>query len=377
MTELLSSYKPATPWFKRNLADHIGSRENHIDQLRLAAALAVVLGHSWHIALGPAAKVPFQQWTLFGFHSLAVHVFFFLSGLLVTESARRHAAVPLRYMIKRASRIMPALIVNAVLVPAVLVSVGAWTDVQWSDLVRYALRLITMFSPEYSHPGAFEEAPFAGAINGSVWSLRHEIIVYALLIMASVGGALANPVRRSIFLVLLLAYMLVGHLLAPNAKGGWMFLIAEGRHVIFSFLLGVMAHQFAQKVPLHPLLLLPGIIVLLVGNGFESRMVAEAGVILLTCALTLVAAYPRNKIYKLNNDISYGVYIYSWPIQQLTVYFAAKQFGWGLSPAMLFILCLVPLLLVSLASWRWIERPALDFGSRAATWQFKGRVQLV
>jgi peptidoglycan/LPS O-acetylase OafA/YrhL len=45
----------------RRLSDHLGSRDNRIDQLRLAAALAVVLGHSWHITLGRAAQVPLQE----------------------------------------------------------------------------------------------------------------------------------------------------------------------------------------------------------------------------------------------------------------------------------------------------------------------------
>ena len=47
------------PVFTRHLSGQIGGRDNWIDQLRLAAAVFVVLGHSWHIALGPQATVPF------------------------------------------------------------------------------------------------------------------------------------------------------------------------------------------------------------------------------------------------------------------------------------------------------------------------------
>ncbi len=347
----------------RRLSDHLGSRDNRIDQLRLAAALAVVLGHSWHITLGRAAQVPLQEWTLMGFHSLAVHVFFFLSGLLVTESARRHQHAPLQYLRKRALRIFPALVANAIIVPLVLVAVGAWTGVGPADITRYALRLVTLVSVQYEHPGAFADSPFNGSINGSVWSLRHEIIVYLLVMAASLAGALANPRRRSLFLLAMTAYIAAGYLVAPIAKGGALFLIAEGRHVMISFLLGVMAHQFAGRVRLNAGLALPGIILLIGAQLLHSRAIAEVAIISLVCAATLLLAFPRGTTRPLRHDVSYGVYIYSWPMQQLAVWVAAG-FGVALAPIPLFLACLGPLLGVALLSWLWIERPALALATR-------------
>lgn len=125
MTTLTQPAAPLVRPAPRLLSDRIGSRDNNIDHLRLGAALAVVLGHSWHIALGRDAQVPLEGWTLIGFHSLAVHVFFFLSGLLVTQSAVRHADRPLAYAKKRGLRILPALAANALIVPVLLVLIGA------------------------------------------------------------------------------------------------------------------------------------------------------------------------------------------------------------------------------------------------------------
>jgi peptidoglycan/LPS O-acetylase OafA/YrhL len=357
---------PPVRWPGRTLADHLGSRENRIDQLRLAAALAVVLGHSWHIALGREAHVPLQDWTLFGFHSLAVHVFFFLSGLLVTESARRHKTAPGQYLRKRALRIFPALLANALVVPIVLVVAGAWTGVGLADIARYALRLVTLVSVQYEHPGAFAQSPFEGAINGSVWSLRHEIIVYLLVIGASMAGALENSRRRAVFLLLMLAYIVFGFLVAPFAKGGILFLVAEGRHVMFSFLIGVAAHQFAHRVPLHGVMILPGAILLLCAQPLQSRTLAELAIVYLVCAGTLLLAFPSGKTRPLPHDVSYGIYIYSWPIQQLAVFAAASAFGVAVSPITLFLVCLGPLVAVALLSWLWIERPALALANRSA-----------
>ncbi|MFM9937198.1 MAG: acyltransferase family protein [Novosphingobium sp.] len=359
MTSLISPAPRLNLHFARTLADQIGRRDNSIDQLRLFAALAVVLGHSWHLTLGPEARPPLQDYTVFGFHSLAVHVFFFLSGLLVTESARRHAGSPLRYIAKRTLRIFPALVVNAVAVPIVLVAVGAWTGVGAAEMARYALRLVTLFTIEFAHPGAFAHAPFAGAINGSVWSLRYEILVYGLLIGASLCGALERPWRRAGFLALLLVIVLAGYGVAPHAKGGALYVLAEGRHVLFSFLLGVAAHQFAGRIPLHPVVGIPGIALVVAGAVLGNTMLRETGVIWLTCTATLLLAFPAGRCRKLPHDISYGVYIYSWPLQQLTVFLAATRFGVALSPVALFLICVGPLILIALASWSWIEKPAL------------------
>ena len=349
------------PLFDRHLANYIGSRENRIDHLRLFAAIAVVLGHSWHMSLGREARVPLQEWTLIGFHSLAVHVFFFLSGLLVTQSALRLSAKPVTYAKKRIMRIFPALIVNAMVVPLGLVLAGAWTGMGPGEMARYAIRLITLVSVQYEHPGAFADNPFPGAINGSVWSLRHEIIVYGLLMAAGMFGALGNPLRRMIFVSAVAAYILAGYLVAPYADGGALYLVAEGRHVMTSFLLGVLAHQYARHVPLHPLIALPGLALLAAGAASGSVDLSENGIIWLTCAATLLIAYPASaKIYPLPHDISYGVYIYSWPIQQLVVFLALTHFGIALSPLGVFAATMVMLVPVAWASWVWIERPALS-----------------
>lgn len=326
----------------------------------------MVLGHSWHFALGRAAQVPLQEWTLFGFHSLAVHVFFFLSGLLVTESALRHKSAPGQYLRKRALRIFPALLANAVVVPVALVILGAWTGIGLADIARYALRLVTLVSVQFEHPGAFADNPFSGAINGSVWSLRHEIIVYLLVICASMAGAFADARRRGVFLLLMLAYIGAGHLLAPIAKGGILFLIAEGRHVLLSFLLGVAAHQFAARVPLKLGIALPGVVLLLCAQLLESRGLAEMAIIYLVCAGTLLLAFPRGKTRPLPHDVSFGLYIYSWPIQQLTVLIATSALGTALAPIELFLICLGPLFATALLSWLWIERPALALASRSS-----------
>jgi peptidoglycan/LPS O-acetylase OafA/YrhL len=54
-------------------------------------------------------------------------------------------------------------------------------------------------------------------------------------------------------------------------------------------------------------------------------------------------------------DLSYGIYVYAFPAQQL----AAYAWGPGLTPGVMLALVALPVYLIALASWRLVEAPAL------------------
>jgi peptidoglycan/LPS O-acetylase OafA/YrhL len=62
-------------------------------------------------------------------------------------------------------------------------------------------------------------------------------------------------------------------------------------------------------------------------------------------------------------DISYGTYLYGWPIQKLLLWHIPT-----LSPWALFALCTPLALLAGTISWYLVEKPALRFKKRAATY---------
>jgi|OM-RGC.v1.021973187 hypothetical protein len=68
------------------------------------------------------------------------------------------------------------------------------------------------------------------------------------------------------------------------------------------------------------------------------------------------------RVPQLPHDISYGVYLYGWPVAQALV----ALFG-PLSPLALAALSLVAVLPVALLSWLAIERPALRWAPRRRT----------
>ncbi len=58
---------------------------------------------------------------------------------------------------------------------------------------------------------------------------------------------------------------------------------------------------------------------------------------------------------RVTSDLSYGVYIYGWPIQQLLAMAGVTVLG--VLPY--FTVSLLPILLIALASWSFVEAPAL------------------
>ena len=74
--------------------------------------------------------------------------------------------------------------------------------------------------------------------------------------------------------------------------------------------------------------------------------------------LFCLAFHPMIRFPRPRADLSYGVYLYGFPIQQLFVCFLRP------APLALFVLTLPCALLCAAMSWYSVERPALRLGQR-------------
>ena len=54
-------------------------------------------------------------------------------------------------------------------------------------------------------------------------------------------------------------------------------------------------------------------------------------------------------------DISYGIYLYAFPVQQLVINKTSLGFGWSMLVSTLIVIALATV------SWRLVEQPALQF----------------
>lgn len=337
------------------LSDH-GAAENGFDTLRLIAAWLVLVSHSFALTTGKVANEPLYEFSngqlKLGY--LSVGCFFSLSGLLITQSFQRSSSL-LSYVRKRAARILPGLWVSLLVTAMALAFV---TTVPVNDylfstqMLKFLIGNGIIVKPVYELPGVFENLPYARAINGSLWTLRHEIFCYVLVVVCGLAGARYGLATAALTL---LSFAIVSFALpVPDIVSTWAGL--------FRFYgLGMLCYQYRSVVPIDWRLVLASGVALfaLVPTPAATHLTP----IFVTYAMIGVGLLaPRWFIAPTaRGDISYGVYIYAFPVQQLLVPLCLAT----AAPALVNIALATPVVVVlATLSWLYVERPARDWNQR-------------
>ncbi len=331
-------------------------RDNNFQLLRLAAAAFVVLFHSYALTDRWTREPLWRLMPELNFGALGVKIFFVISGFLVTQSwlARRR---PAAFVAARALRIYPALIAATLFT---IVLAGASSPLPWPDFLRhpqtldYAWRVALGWEMVYRLPGAFATNPFPHEVNGSLWTLPVELRLYVGVLVAGLAGLLA---RREAWLaavaamVALVAFSPEVFPLRPNDR--------VVRELTLLFALGSLAWVWRESIPVSLPGALAALLLVIADPGGLARGALFAP--LLAYAVLVLAYHPRLQWRGFNRvgDYSYGLYVYSFPVQQTLM-----QRLPALEPPSLFLLALPLSLLVAAVSWHGLEAPALALKSR-------------
>jgi peptidoglycan/LPS O-acetylase OafA/YrhL len=185
------------------LSQFAHGRDNNFNLIRIIAAFAVLVTHSFVLTSGSRDAQPLRATLGITFGSIAVDVFFVTSGFLVTSSLlRRQSAI--EFLWARVLRIFPALVVMLLLT---VFGLGlCFTTTPWSSYLTdtrtyvYLARCSTLFAGvAYELPGVFEGNPYKNAVNGSLWSLPCEIHMYAILVIIWVSLRITPRMRPMAF----------------------------------------------------------------------------------------------------------------------------------------------------------------------------------
>lgn len=337
---------------------HGGHKDNGFDTIRLIAAVLVLVSHSHPLVTGSnnteALFVATGGQSTFG--GLSVGVFFFISGLLIANSFDKSNSV-LSFARKRALRIMPALVVVCLLL--ILIVGPAATNLSWPEYFAgaWSFMLNAIFLPhDFTLPGVFEQHPLR-AVNGSLWSLKFEVACYiaaALVMLITQQGY-----RSWIACIAWAASFGLSRLLDTPGQSGLLFYLGTSASLYRFFGAGLLCYVFRHRIVLRVDAAWAALAATMVAilTPFFNEVAATFG-----CYAMLVFAYFGPTWFRKlthRGDISYGTYVYAYPIQQLMVPFAA---GSVLSN----ILLSLPLtLLAGLASWMLVEKPALTINRKA------------
>ena len=367
------------------------ARENSFTFLRMALALAVVVGHSF--SLGGFGSDPVYHWSgsRMALHEIALQCFFILSGYLLTGSLTAQPSLT-RFTLRRCFRILPgywvSLLVTAlVLTPAIFGYTHPTGFRYQSSLVvgevnalSYLTRNALLFGGQVTIPPLFSTNPLSGIVNGSLWSIFFEACCYLALGLASLAGLL----RRRNFVLGLFALLYLPCLIhavfpigVPPPTANWhrILLVAfhpAGPNVLLPFVAGVAAHFIVRQRPVWHARMF-GIAAL----AFIAAIPLGAGrvfspVVLPYLLLSLGEKLPC-KNWERAGDFSYGTYIYAFVIQQCLVVLGVHHQG----IAVFLATSLALSVLAGALSWFMIERPAIRMGDQLLAKIMGGKVAKV
>jgi peptidoglycan/LPS O-acetylase OafA/YrhL len=337
-----------------NLANFDRSKDNNFGSIRLVLASLVILSHSPELIDGNNSREILTN--IFGtisFGEMAVDGFFIVSGFLIAKSFRDSSL--LSYFAKRIVRIYPGFLVcfalcAFVLAPAVVGVAALVPGTVLAGLVE-AIRL----SPPLA-AGRFPDVAF-GSLNGSLWTIAHEFRCYIIAAGCGLLG-LYGPRGKWIFLAI------TGLLLALNAGLAANLALplpasVMAREVAIRltgmFFVGTCFFLFRDQVTLSKWAGMLSFAFLMA--GLFSPSLAEAAVATFGAYFIFWLAYGvpvgRLEAFARKQDLSYGIYLYAWPIQNSLIYWLGIE-----NHLVLSAITLVAAAALAWLSWTFVENPA-------------------
>ena len=333
-------------------------RSNNFGALRLLFAVLVILSHSFELVDGNRSREILTR--IFGtisFGQLGLDGFFLISGYLITKSYQKSRSSG-EYLLKRILRIYPGYVVAYLIC---ILAVGPFVGGQFSALLNPKLWLAIPLLHDPNMPGVFPGTPFQ-FLNAPMWTIGYEFRCYLLVLAAGVLGLLPQQFIMLVLTVCALA------LSAWNPNVLAQYFPSISKLVVFGnpdtslwfaaiFGCGALYYLYDDRVRYDWRL------AILAGLGLFALMfsprVAETAVAVLGGYILFWFAFnvrsPRLAAIGGRIDLSYGIYLYAWPVQ--------KMFTWlipGISPWMVFVGTTAIVGLLALASWLLIEKPFLN-----------------
>ena len=340
------------------LSEAASGRKNNFNLIRIVAALAVLVSHSYPIASGPSTPDMLSPTLGISLGEVAVDVFFITSGFLVTSSlASRQNTI--EFLWARCLRIFPGLwvmlLLTAFLLGPAFSSLPTTEYFAAESIYRYLAKCGTLITGvSYELPGVFDRNPFPRAVNGSLWTMPYELKMYLMLAIVWLALGIAKRNRRRWFnsAVVTLAAVSAVFVVADHF---WSLPSRQFAHFCYAFFIGAGAFVLRDRVTLSRRTF--SALALAVAASSLNKDVFFVAYTLFLPYLVLFLAYVPSGLVRAYNklgDYSYGVYIYAFPVQQAIV--AAAP---GISvPQLVATACAITLLL-AVASWHFVEVHAL------------------
>lgn len=332
------------------------NRNNSLNLIRLVLALTVLVHHSWPLS-GRVEEPAFAGDTLGGW---AVAGFFVVSGYLITASRFSHSLG--EYLVHRVARIMPAFIVCLVVVAGFFAPLGYLAArgsldgflTTGTTPFNYVFSNLGLKMITYDVAGTPANVPYPGAWNGSLWSLYYEFYCYAILAFLGIFAL----IRKSPWPVtVLFGASVVAHAsiadVAAYTQGNFDFDLLF--RLLPFFLGGAVVQVWKDRIGIH---WLPGVVSVVAAVAITALVPdwgGAASAVFIAYGILWISTFLPSPLLIRKNDVSYGVYIYAFPIQQLLAIHGVHERGF----LVYMLVAAVITVAAGIASWLLVERPVM------------------
>ena len=335
----------------------LNPRRNSLNLLRLILASSVILHHSYPLTNASDYGPEYLGDRLGGW---AVVGFFALSGYLITGS--RWSKSFGDYLTLRIARIYPAFVMCLVVTAAVFAPInylherGNLDAFLWTGTTpfNYVFSNLGLKMLHYDVAGTPLGVPYHGAWDGALWSLYYEFACYLIV---GVLGLFAIARRSpwpivSVWAVAVALRISYGALAPVLGVGFDMDYLTK---LVPYFFAGGVLHTLKRRIGMHAGLA-AGCAAAFVGLLLiNTTWGGQLGSLFLAYVLLYFGhALPSPEWVRVH-DVSYGMYIYGFPTQQLIMTFFPGVGFWGLT-----LWALAGTAVLAAASWFWLESPIIN-----------------
>lgn len=333
----------------------VSSGQNNFSLLRLIAATMVVETHSHILLYDNSSTAYFQQ--QFHFSFLGLPSFFFLSGLLVTQSLHQSTSWK-TFLWKRFLRIYPgawfSLLTTAFILGPAVSTLPLKSYFLSSKLYSFLISL-SLVHTNLHLPGVFEHSVIGtSSVNSSLWTISMELKLYLMLVLTGYAIRKFPAARQALLFLIIFAIWFYGQELdsIPAGLRPWFTYGVQ-------FLSGVLCYLYKDRIVVRPILLFVMPILFMV--SLRLNIFFYTAYLLIPSTVILFGGFAVTFLQKITPraDLSYGIYIFAFPVQQVIANYIHPS-NW----LSFFLLSMTATLPLAIVSWYAIEKKALRLKSR-------------
>lgn len=319
----------------KSLKELYNPKNNSFTIVGIILSLLIVYYHSYPLFYGiGTSKLDLISNLFVGENtgSLVVASFFIISGFMISTSIKKSKNTR-TYLWKRIKKIFPPMIFillfSSLIIAPVMSSLPKFVFLKNPSFYMMYIfdNTFLIKNTIYGIGDVFIKNPYPSAINGSLWTMKHQVFMYLYMIpLYFIFVKKDKKEYFNIFFFILFVISVVNYsgkfndfyasVLSKQINIGIINELFQFVRLLFYFTAGVFMNLNSDKIKYNRNYLITALIVILI--TFRTPVFNIFTMILLPYLLLYICSFKSKRNYK---DISYYIYLCAFPLQQVIIHY--------------------------------------------------------